>query len=205
MRKKTYQRYSIVILPPAPIVKKAITESQRLKKQGGVFALNQKDFFPHITLYMVEFPVKNRAKIQAALTEATKTLRSFSTKSLAYRHVYDGYIDMEYRRDRNIANLQKKIITLLNPLRENHMRGKDRKRLAAMPTVEQKNIEQFGYYAVGQNYFPHLTFSKLKESNPEVLNHMKRQNFSFVAKQLALCEVGDFGTCKKRLQTFKLQ
>lgn len=199
-----YKRYNIAIIPPAAVTQKAISTSVHLKKSGGVFVLNKRNHFPHITLYAVGFPAKNIRQVRAQLTKLSQTTKPFFMQPRTFRHVYDGYVDIGFTRNRSISNLQKKIIAALNPLRENHLRAKDKLRLKKMPPLERRNIEQFGFYSVGKNFTPHITFTKLGTPNPKVTQTIQPKDFSFVATRIALCEAGEFGTCKKVLKVFLL-
>jgi formate dehydrogenase maturation protein FdhE len=137
-------------------------------------------------------------------TIATKTKHTFTMQSKRFRQVHHGYVDMEFMRSAAVARLQKEIIHALNPLRRNRMSDRDRARIKTVPRVDRRNIERYGYYAVGANFFPHLTLTKFPETTPRILAHLKTKDLSFTAKKLALCTVGDFGTCKKILATFSL-
>ena len=109
--------FNVVIYPPTGISKKAISISKKLKKKGGLFVLDGINYFPHITVYMTEFPLKNVAKIRKLLKQFVAKTKPFEIRSLKYRHNKDGSMDVVYQRSRNVDGLQKKIIKLLNALR----------------------------------------------------------------------------------------
>ncbi len=147
------ESFNVVIYPPTDISKKAISISKKLKKKGGLFVLDCKNYFPHITLYMTEFPLKNVAKIRKLLKQfATKT-KPFEINSLKYRQNKDGSIDIDYSRSKNINELQKKIIKLLNPLREGLMREKDKARINGMTKAERKISSSMGIVVLVPNFF----------------------------------------------------
>ena len=84
MKAKT-KPFNIVIYPPVEISKRAIAVSKKLKSKKGLFVLDGKNYFPHITLYMTEFPLKNVAKVKKLLKQfATKT-KPFEISSSKYR------------------------------------------------------------------------------------------------------------------------
>ena len=196
--------FNIVIYPPAGVSKRAILTSKKLKNKNSLFVLDGKNYFPHITLYMTEFPLKNIAKVRKLLKQFAAKTKPFEISSSKYRQNKDGYIDVDYRKSKNINELQKKIIKLLNPLREGLMRDKDKARISEMTKVEQKNLKLYGYRSVGGNYFPHLTFSKLEKFDKSALSHIDKSNFSFKVDKVGFFYLGDYGTCRKLIEIYNL-
>jgi len=199
---------NIVIYPPREIFQKAITVSEQFnKKEKGLFALNDKNYFPHITIYMAEFPVHNIPKIKKVLRDFIITTKSFHMISLKYYHSDDGYIFVDYKKSPELKNLQKKIVNLLNPLREDLLRAKDVDRMNDLDknSLEFKNIKRYGYRSVGENFSPHLTFTKLAISNNSLLAKIAEFDFSFKFDQLGLFYLGEYGTCHDLIEIFKIK
>ena len=196
--------FNVVIYPPTGISKKAISISKKLKKKGGLFVLDGINYFPHITVYMTEFPLKNVAKIRKLLKQFAAKTKPFEIRSLKYRHNKDGSMDVIYQRSRNVDGLQKKIIKLLNPLREGLVREKEKGRVSKMTKDEQKNLKLYGYRSVGAEFFPHLTFTKLEKLDKSALVNISKLNFSFEVGKIGFFYLGDYGTCRKLVETFDL-
>ena len=53
------QPFNIVIVPPKEISQQAIKLSRKFKGSKSLFVLNQKNKFPHLSLYMLELPLIN--------------------------------------------------------------------------------------------------------------------------------------------------
>ena len=198
------QSFNIVIYPSADVSQEAVTVSKKLEKNGGLFVLNGKNYFPHITIYMTEFPVKNIPKIRKTLREFAAKTKPFHVTSLKYRQSKEGYIDVEYRKSKEMKNLQKKIVSLLNPWREGLLRPKDRARMSEVSKTQQRNIMRYGYRCVGAEFFPHLTFTKLKKFDKSALVKIEKLNFSFEIERIGLFYLGDYGTCRKLIEVFDL-
>lgn len=196
--------FNIAIYPPVEISKKAIGVSKKLKNKNSLFVLDGKNYFPHITLYMTEFPLKNVAKIRKLLKQFAAKTKPFGINSSKYRQNKDGYIDVAYRRSKNIDEFQKKVIKLLNPLREGLMREKDKARMSEMTKAEQKNLKLYGYRSVSGNYFPHLSFTKLEKFDKSALSHIDKSNFSFKVGRIGFFYRGDYGTCRKLIEIYNL-
>jgi len=203
MRPKT-KPFNIVIYPTAEISKRAIIVSKKLKNKNGLFTLDGKNYFPHITLYMTEFPLKNMTKVRKLLKQLAAKTKPFEISSSKYRQNIDGYIDVDYKKSKNINELQKKIIKLLNPLSEGQMREKDKARISEMTKVEQKNLKLYGYRSVGDNFFPHLTFTKLEKFDKSALSNIDKSNFSFKVNKIGFFYLGNYGTCRKLIEIFDL-
>jgi len=203
MKTKT-KLFNIVICPPVKISKRAIAVSKKLKNRNALFVLDGKNYFPHITLYMTEFPLKNVVKVRKLLKQFAVKTKPFEISSSKYRQNTDGYIDVDYKKSKNINELQKKIIKLLNPLREGQMRQKDKARISEMTKAEQKNLKLYGYRGVGAKFFPHLTFSKLEKFDKSALSGVDKSNFSFRVDKIGFFYLGDYGTCRKLIEIFDL-
>jgi len=203
MKTKT-KPFNIVICPPVKISKRAIAVSKKLKNRNALFVLDGKNYFPHITLYMTEFPLKNVVKVRKLLKQFAVKTKPFEISSSKYRQNTDGYIDVDYKKSKNINELQKKIIKLLNPLREGQMGQKDKARISEMTKAEQKNLKLYGYRSVGAKFFPHLTFSKLEKFDKSALSGVDKSNFSFRVDKIGFFYLGDYGTCRKLIEIFDL-
>lgn len=198
------ESFNIVIYPPADISKKAISVSKKLKKKGGLFVLDGKKYFPHLTIYMTEFPIKNVPKIRKILRNFAAKTKSFRATSLKYRQSADGYIDVDYKKSKEIRELQKKIIAFLNPLREGLLRPKDEARMSELGKAQKRNIRRYGYRSVGAEFFPHLTFTKLEKFDKSALSKIGKSNFSFEVDKIGLFYLGDYGTCRKLIEILDL-
>lgn len=194
---------NIAIIPPAPIARRAIALSQQLKDQGGRFVLDGKNYFPHVTLYMTEFPTKNLSKIKKALRHIIHGTHSFSLRAEKYQHHSDGYLDVHFSKNRALRLLHKNIVHALNPLRDGLMRPKDRKRLSGFTKTQQRNLLQYGYRDALRLFKPHLTFTKFFTNNMHP--RMPKIAFSFSATLIGLFQSGKHGTCKKVFASFYLQ
>lgn len=194
--------YNIVILPPKEIAERAMLVSKELANVGSFFVLDQKQFLPHITLYMVELPSEHMAMVKDALKHIASELLPLQMEQTVYRHVYDGYVDVAFAKTPNLMRLQERIIETVNPLREGLLRATDRERFDSLPTEEQAQLNKYGFRSIGHMYAPHLTLSRLTQSNPDSINQLTPRAFSFSATTLALTRIASHGTCPEILETF---
>jgi len=199
MKSKTL---NIVINPPKDIIKLAMKTS---KKLGGEFVLDCKDYFPHITLYMSEFPEKNLVKIGKTLKNSLENCKSFKLIDTRKCGGKRGYVYATYMRDKNIASFQKKIVELLNPLRENLIRQKDLDRLQTYTKAERENVKRYGYRLAGRLYNPHLTLTKFPEDKIIDIKKIRIPDLSFTVNEIGLYYGEEFGTCNDLIAKFNLK
>lgn len=197
--------FSVAVYPPKAISQKAISLSKTLTKRGSLFTLDGVNYFPHITVYHTQFPLRNIVKVKQLLRQFAAKTKSFRASSLWYRQVEDGYIDVSYRRTKTFKALQRNVIKLLNPLREGVIRPIDKKLLSQFSKSERNNIRRYGYRRVGRNFFPHLTFTKFLHHQNDAFFWLKHQDFSFDVNKIGLFGLGDHGTCRKLIETFTLE
>ena len=196
--------YNIVFNLPAAARRQAITTSKRLRKKGGVFALGEKIFIPHVSVYLIDIPQKNEKKIVTELKKLAEKSPSIKCTALRYWNLQSGYVGILYRKTKAIGGLQKNIISAINPLRENAITERDRARLSQLSAIDRKNIQRFGYSRVGIYYHPHVTLSKFAQGEGPSHEKISKKLFSFRAVSIGLYQRGDHGSCKKLVASFPL-
>ncbi len=197
--------YNIAIYPPAGIRKKAIAISKQLTDAGGLFSLGEKTFIPHLTIYLLDLPAKNEKKAKKILKELAKELEPTKLTSLRYRNSGGGYTDFVYKRDKAVADLQIKVIKVINPLREGIIRDKYKSILKTLPERTRGNIKKFGFSDVGTEYHPHLTFTRFPNNGKVNLKKIPKREFSFTANEIGFYHRGDHGTCRKLIAKFHIK
>lgn len=178
--------------------------SRSLKKHGGLFVLNERLYSSHITLYMMELPLENLSAAKHILKEIAASRRSFMLNPLTWNQSRDGYIDVEYRKDKSLSNLQKIVIRRINPLRNGLLREKDIERLKLTSGLEKKNIQTYGFRSVGANFKPHLTLTKLKAYKAEANPRINSRRMSFKAREIGIFYLGEHGSCRKLVAKYRL-
>ncbi len=193
----------IVILPEASLNDIAISASQRLSDYDSLMTLNNTDCYAHTSLYMLQLDEDILPKIYEILAGIARSFEPIQLE--AYR--YDsgrGYIDAEYRRNKQIDDLQEQILEALNPLRAG-MREKDKAYMEYATGDVLKNLQKYGYENVGKLFRPHLTLTRLKEDNESALEVLEEvESFSGLFPRLGIFEMGDHGTSIRKIATFDL-
>jgi hypothetical protein len=196
--------YDIVLLPEPSLAAKAIRTSQELQPMGTEFVLGTEQCLPHLSLYMTQLKTEDLPEVSKRLARIAQQTKQLQLAADEYVQE-EGYIDASYARVPEIEQLQQAVLDAINPIRDG-MRTKDEARLKAATGPTRANLEQYGYRGVGELFRPHLSFTRFTNRLPIPLEDMGAPSaFSGTFVALALCEMGDNGTCLHKIQEFPLQ
>lgn len=200
-----YKRYDIVVIPPREIAEQAIAMSQALVPLGTFFVLDGEALHPHISLYHV--PLTDQALpavIDALIAVAAATAPILLEQDTYYpdQGVWTG---VRYVASKGILDLHTTAIAAIKDHRviEDDVRYKAR--WAELKPEQRKNLEGCGWADAYTRYFPHITFTKLREPRTDVLAHLPQREFSFLADHIGLYELGENGTCTRLVADFWLE
>lgn len=195
--------YDVVLVPEASLSHEAIRLGDTLKERGTYFTLDRTSFYPHLSLYMLQLD-------EAGLEEALKRLAALETETKPvqasadhYHYSYD-YLDVEYAKSEELTALQQKVIEALNPVRDG-LRENDKARLETATGEERSNILEYGYRSVGNQFKPHLTFTRFTSDQKEVIPSLPLpQTFDGTYDALGIFEMGEHGTCARLVKAWDL-
>ena len=191
----------VVILPERNLAAKAICASQSLREFDAYYTLEQDTYFPHVSLYMLELNTRDISKAEELLTGIATEFSSFQLEAYRYDHTL-GYIDAEYRKFIELDDLQVRVIKALSPIRDG-MREKDKVRMLNAEGQALKNFQDYGYQNVGELFRPHISFTRLRETNDSAIHELGNvTSFSGTFLRLGLFEMGENGTCVRNIKTF---
>ncbi len=194
----------IVLLPSDELAQKAVAASKVLQQQGALVELNLATGpFPHASLYMTQLKAEDLDKAKEILADIAAKTPASELKSTRYFQE-ERYIDPEYERTADLANLQMAVVNGVNSIRDG-MRAKDKARLPETTGVVRENLEKYGYRGVGELFRPHMTLTRFadnKEIDTSTLPNASEFSGQFV--KLGLFEMGDNGTCVRKIAEFEL-
>lgn len=201
-----------MFLPESELISKSLALAKEVTKgQEIYFHITKKTQLAHSTIYMAEFPLKNFNRIVDSLARLANKTRPIK---LEYEKMYQewGYIGFSFKKNREIYELHKQVLDLLNPLRDGHLRMKYIKELRSgkYSKRQMKYIRNFGYPQVLSEYNPHLTLARLKseEKAKSIANEYNNSKFKVkdaFFKKIAIGESGEHGTCTKIIKEFELK
>ncbi|GES15854.1 hypothetical protein Amac_094520 [Acrocarpospora macrocephala] len=204
--------YDAVLLPPEAVNAGSIRLSEWCASQTPAeFTLKAGELYPHISLYMANF---TPADLDSARDELRLISKSMPEIPLAADHFSgndQGMFELFYRKTEAVTRLQESIIERLNPLRTG-LRLRDPvgrvladHRLSAPPTA-RANLDRYGYDEIGDLFRPHITMTRFRERGHQIAADLlpPPESFTAVYRTLALCVMGEHGTCTEIVETFEL-
>jgi 2'-5' RNA ligase len=200
----TSNPYDVVLLPDQEIAKKAMELSSSVSKHGTFFTLDGKNYFPHLSLYMIQLTESGLQESRELLSVIASSTNALTATACQYHYSHE-YLDVEYVKTKEMEELQKNIIERLNPLRDG-LRERDKERIKTASGEELDNILKYGYRSIGSQFAPHLTFTRFKDSNSEILSELPDPSiFNGQYSSLGIFKMGDHGTCAEPVQSWKLK
>jgi 2'-5' RNA ligase len=197
--------YDIVLLPELAIAEHAMQVSRQLSGEGTFYELDNQQFFPHVSVYMIQLKRDQVAQTAQALAALAADTGVFALTAEQYGGS-KGYINLSYEKTDALAELQERIVTRVNPLRD----GLTPEEAALVETATgatKDNIEQYGYKSVGELFVPHLTLTRFVDPTtaPDSDKLPAAHTFSGQFPSIGLFEVGEHGTCIREIARFALQ
>ena len=178
--------------------------SRKLREKKSLFVLDDRTLIPHVTLYPVAFSQKDLPGVKALLKQIAAETVSFQMISSSYRSDKDGYVNVGYKKSPRLHALQKQIITQVNQLLHGRIKYPGKLRTNSMRMTEREAYKRYGYKHVGRSYYPHVTFTKFDAFRPTAFAGIPLERFSFKADTIALCSMGEYGTCTGLIEMFSV-
>lgn len=200
-----YKRYDIVVIPPKDIAEQAIEMSRALERFDSFFVLDDETFHPHISLYHVPFDEATLETVTGVVGEIAAATQSFFLKQETYYPDQGVWVGVRYVADKAILDLHTAVIEATKGYRVVEDDARYKARWADLSPGQRKNIEDSGWQDAFTAYFPHISFTKLKQPRRDVLAHLPQRDFSFLADHIGLYELGADGTCTKLVADFRLK
>jgi hypothetical protein len=199
----------IVLLPSQEQAQLASQASQLLSPQGSLFALDNQNFYAHASLYMFQMNSSDQATCVAALQELASqtTVQHLLQDGYFYQNsgFGKGYVDIAFSRNKEVDGLQTSVINTFNKLRAG-MREKDKAKMVDATGLKLENLQRYGYPAVGELFRPHITLTKFPvETEPDLSVLPSPTVFNGEFDQIGLFEMGQNGTCIRKIAAFHLQ
>lgn len=188
---------NVVLLPSEKTSQKAIELSRIIGEEFETFfTLNSENCIPHISFYHAAYPGKNVSQIKDAITSITKEIKSFPIELKTVFWHKEGWLDFQAVKSGPLISLHNLVVNKLNPLREGNLMESDRKDSSSYLAEEQEMLRLYGYRHAMDLFRPHLTITRLKTGDvAKVAGKLEGNDLSFEADIVALCQLGDYGTC----------
>lgn len=195
---------NIVLLPNPELAQRAIAFSRQLAEYDTVSTLSAGGPVPHASLYMTQLKTADMERVKEILAGIAARTPLLNLTANGY-WLEIRYVDVDYKRTTELADLQMEVIGAINPIRDG-MREKDKARLLETEGIARENLEKYGYRGVGELFRPHMTLTRFasEELALDAIEKPDAQTFAGAFDRIGLFEMGDNGTCVRRIAEFHL-
>lgn len=202
-------KLSFAYLLPGNVQAEAIHISKEIAaKHETDFTLGSDSFIPHATIYYNEFP---KESMKTVLDVVSHLASSSSPVSVSFDNLYfaRGYIYIGIELTKDILDIHKRSVEILNEARNDYVREKYRSSSSNYKNyskTQQKNIEKFGHPEVMSLYHPHVTLTKLTNPDqcPKIIDDIDWKILETQFETVGVFRMGEYGSCQKLLQSFQL-
>ena len=213
MKDEPVTAIDILFEPDATMLRRAIAANQRLREnypQG--FALDA-THRPHVTILHRFVRTRNVDKIYAAVGEILAEEKLSNWKLKAYKYYYSLWeglgiagIAVEPRDD--LIRLQLRMIEAVVPFTVEAGSASAFVTTHEEPEINQATIDYVTTFIptqVGQNFSPHVTIGLAHEDFLKTMFTEGFEDFTFSAVGLAVYQLGNFGTARRKLKGWALK
>lgn len=194
---------NVVLLPSEEQAQLAIQASQTLSRQGGLFTLDDHDFYAHNSLYMFQMSLDSQADCIAALQDIARQVRRQHLTQDGYFYQDaghgKGYVDIAFAQNTEVNAVQEQVVAAFNALRSG-MRESDKQKMTDATGLKLENLQKYGYPAIGELFRPHITLTKFpRDIEPDLTVLPPADIFTGEFTRIGLFEMGPNGTCIRKI------
>ena len=201
------QALNIVLLPPIDVAKEAMRLSRLINERYQTeFILDGKNKYPHLTLYQIEIPGVNLKKTLKAVYYLFQKRPRIISKITGIRN-YQTFISFEFNKTAELYKLHRKIVNGLEKFREGIKVSVALKGFKKFTASQKSDLEKYGSLGVMENFWPHITLTRLKSEND--INAVRRlltfKEFGpIIFEKAAVGKLSDHGTVTRIIEEYRL-
>jgi 2'-5' RNA ligase len=155
-----------------PLRSEIINSSLEIReKYNSDFWIDDKQYFLHLPLYLIDCPEHNREKIKQVTEECAKLFSKIKVEVINTFYNGKGLIMIGFAINPDLYKFHLKALDSFNPLRENCLRDKykDENYLNQLEIGDKEKVLKYGHIWVLEKYAPHITIARIK-NNDELAN-----------------------------------
>ncbi len=197
--------YNIALIPGTTLQDLALLASARLANHTSTeFRLDQRHYFTHLTLYMARLEAKQLQAVRESLGSVALSSSPLELEATSYNQ-HSGYVGVNYALSQSLGDLQERVVQAINPLRSG-LPPEQTEQIKTAKGLMLGNLRMYGFARVGENYNPHLTLTKTKDTQKLPLDVLLEPPATFSGQfpGLGLFEMGNFGTSNALVDSFEL-
>lgn len=187
----------IVLLPSVPIRDLAIQLSNAAYTKGENPILRGiNDRIPHISLLMGCLHQENKEALVQAVDHIAKKTQPLPL-SIIDQYCTNEHGGLEVEKNKQLTTLQEEIIVACSPLLHTDCSLADLVEEEPLDSDAKIYVNDFISGSVGENFWPHITTHHKTPANLTFPIH-------FTGARLAICPMGNHGTCRTPIALFDL-
>jgi hypothetical protein len=203
--------FDAVLLPPDEVGARSIRLSEWCAESAPTEFVLRGDLHPHVSLFMANFTPEQCSAAVGRLGEIGRRTPEIRLEADRFSGNEQGMFELFYRKTGAITRLQEDVVEALAPLRTG-LRHRDPvgrvladHRLTAPPAARD-NLDRYGYDEIGELFLPHITVTRFQRRDQRVDPGAlpAAETFTATYRTLALCVMGEHGTCTAIVDTFDL-
>jgi hypothetical protein len=189
----------IAIVPPQHIRREIGT---KMKKEIGhaphLFVVDNNKLIPHVSLWHMRTSKIKIPKITRRLEKIIKGQKSIRVSSLEFHALekYKGFLEFAVKDTNGLVLLQQRIFQNIHSYKTGAM-----PKFAPFLNIPytKKAIREIKKYGRSLGFNPHFTMGWLKNEKDiaQVVRKMQKTKFSFLAKEIYVCEVDNWWQVKR--------
>lgn len=194
----------IVILPSDNVsgIAKSLNSQINAGKLSPEITLDR-GHLPHITLVQAYIEVEKLSEIEKIVSKITEETSPFTITVSSVQTIPEGvdsFVNMIIEKTPYLTRLRQAVMDAIEPYHKtgggDAFFGHESENIT--PLIINYTQGFFQNFRSAEAYFPHITIGK-KYADYEPI-----EPISFMARQIALCHLGNWGTCRKILHEWTL-
>jgi hypothetical protein len=183
---------NVAILPTYSTSEEVEHLSAKLQALGGLFRIDGRERFAHLTLYMARFANSDIDSIMDRTADFMESYRSLSLRHVGYFLTPGNYYEASYAKTDRLLSSHESLVDTLRPLRFSPGRPVKEKYFEPYSSQQRAYAEETGYDLAKALYRPHITISRFAE-NPGHDLPVASRDLSFKATKIGLFKADPLG------------
>ena len=183
------------------------TQIERLSAEseplGGLFQLDGRQRFAHLTLYMARFADANIESVLARTADAVKSLPPMMVRHTGYFVTPGNYYEASFAKSDGVMAVHDLLIDTLLPLRFSPGDPVVEKYFGPYSAGQRAQAEETGYDLARDLYRPHITITRFAQA-PVVALPVAAVDLSFTATRIGLFKADPLGAVTEPVAVWSL-
>jgi len=206
---REFKRINIALIIPSTVASLACALSEQIAQADRTFfILDNRNYFPHISLYAPEFPAGMENKIEYALGEIVEKHGAIACQFDKASGAADGGVYINLKANEEIKKLCADVVAALNQIREGHIRKRyaDAEYQSKRSDKQISYINKHGFWRINEFFEPHIMLSVVEPGDQAkaIAGKIIWPIKEFTCSSIGMFSTGQWGTCTKLIRKISL-